>query len=339
MNGILRNLVVIGLLFLLQSLQAQRRTQGTQSTTPVSPGTQFTPLTHAHLENTLNKLGIELGQTLAQAKTTIENNGGEVLWTGSPDPNFVRTKKELQRGKEKYFRYVAHSIRGDVKRTSMVQTMPYSAQDITLFIDVYPKSEGDLKDPDNLIIYRIQTSLGFQPTHHQMTYSKIKPVQVSYAEFHAVMETQGHSLYQSGGGLLVYKKDGGKSIDIGDLTAARRIWKKIMPTKSPCNKLQILADNFPVTASNMINGMAEPGADTQPVIHYKPWGSAIDKHQGDGAFQTYKDCGSATILQISQIDNPENAEKPLLNTVSLFYQNAALIDEAFEGFYNALYKN
>lgn len=278
MNNILRNVVVIVLLFLLQSLQAQRRTQAIQST-PVSTGTQFTPVTQSFLENTVNKLGIELGQTLAQAKKSIENNGGEVLWMGSPDSNFTLTRKELQRGKENYFRYVVHSISSDVKSTSMVQTLPNTAQDITMFLDVYPKSKDNFKDPENLVIYRIETSLMFQPTQHQMTYLKIEPVQISYVDFHAVMEKQGHSLYQSGGGFLVYKKDGGKSIDIGDLTSARRVWKRNIPTKSPCTNLLTLADKFPVTASGMINAMTEPGTDGRPVINFKPWGATIDNYQ------------------------------------------------------------
>lgn len=335
MKGILFAISIL----LSQPLEAQRRTQGNQST-PESTRTQFTPLSQTYLINTLNKLGIELGQTLAHAKKRVENEGGQVLWMGSPDQNFVRNKKELKRGKEKYFRYVVHSVRSDSPNsTSMVQINPFSSEDVTLYLDVYPKSEGNLKDPGNLIIYRIHTSLGFQPTSHQMTYGNITPVQISYSDLHFEMEKQGHSLIQSVGGLLVYIKDGGKSIDIGDLTGARSTWKKVGSDKSPCNKLLALADNFPVTASNMINGMYEPSVNGDAVIHYKPWGIWIDKYQGEGTSQTFKDCGSATVLQISQIENPENPDKPLLNNVSLYYQNANLLEDAFEGFYRALYKN
>ena len=57
--------------------------------------------------------------------------------------------------------------------------------------------------------------------------------------------------------------------------------------------------------------MTKSGADGRPVINFKPWGATIDNYQEEGAFQTYNTCGSAALLQISQIDNPKNSEKPL----------------------------
>ncbi|TDT46466.1 hypothetical protein CLV90_0517 [Maribacter spongiicola] len=322
---------LIANLVFIQTTEAQRGTQRNQS----SAISQFHPVSQSKLEKTINKLGIELGLTLDQAKKLIEKDGGEVVWLGSPDPNFTRTKKELQRGISSYFRYAAHSTKGKQKSTTSLQTKPYSNEDIVIFIDVYPISKEDFKDPNNLIIQRLETAVTFQPTYHQMTRFNIKPVQISYNDFNEIMEKQGHSLLQVGPS-LVYKK-GGISIDAGDMTASRSTWKNNTSKQSPCSKLSSMSNKFAETTADMLSGMKESGPDGYAVINYEPMSVYVDKYQGEGTFEGLKDCGSVTVLEITQIANPENIDKPLLNMVSFNYQSADILADAFESFYNTLY--
>ncbi|WP_156113404.1 hypothetical protein [Wocania ichthyoenteri] len=251
----------------------------------------------------------------------------------------MRTKEYLKNGQASYFRYAAHSIRNIApKITSSLASKSYSREDIVINLDVYTKAAGDLKDPNNLTVYRINTYLGYQPSPLQLRHPNINPVQVSYADFHALMENKGHILYQSGA-FLVYKKEKGHSIDIGDLKAARSTWKKMQPKTSPCNKLSTLADDFPKKVYDMINGLrsrSENGGNA--IIHYKPWSEIIDTYAGQGTFQSYTECGNATVVQPILTKNPNNPDNPLLHHVSMHYQNAALLDNVFKGFYNAIYK-
>lgn len=313
-----------------QSGEAQR-SRGTSSRDT------FIPLTPEQVENTVNLLGIELGQTLADTKNIIEGNGGEVLWQGSPDPTFVRTKAELERGNTSYFRYIIHSISNpNATKASQVSTGPYSREDIVLTVDVYPKTPGDLKDPENLVLYHVQTYLSYQPSDLQLR--NINPIQVSFADFHSLMEKKGHFLYQSGG-LLVYKKGIEPSITIGDLKANRSTWEKVLPTKFPCNELSTRADDFPKVVNGMMNSsrVADENGQNSKII-FQTWSELIDKYEGANAADTYKACGSATVIQVIQRESTENPDKPLLSSIRISYQNANLLDAALEGFYKAIYK-
>uniref|UniRef100_UPI003F5CEAAC hypothetical protein n=1 Tax=Maribacter litoralis TaxID=2059726 RepID=UPI003F5CEAAC len=333
MRKIFTAFLLISLLF-FQTMEAQR---GTQSRKPVSTSTRenFTALSQEHIEKTINLLGINLGQSLADAKKTIENNGGEIIWLASPDPNYVRSTKELQRDTSlDYFEYAVHSIKNPNNKN--VRHTPNSREDIVVKITVYPKSAGNLKDPNNLIIYKADTYLGFQPTYHQVTYNNIKNIEYTYADFHAVMKKNNYTLYQHQNAHLSYSKNRGKSLDIGNLKAARGTWKGDNIKIAPSYNLISISAFFPTYKSDLMQPNKNGG---DPIITYKPLSQMIDEYQGSGAFQTYLDYGNSVVLDLIQIESKIDPSIYLLNNLNMHYQNASLMEDAYNGFYNALFKD
>jgi hypothetical protein len=327
-------LLTILLLVFSQLVEAQRSRSGASSSRDT-----FIPLSPQYIQDTVNFLGVELGQSLQEVNNNIRTNGGELVWAGSPDPNFVRDKKYLQRGNASYFRYVVHSTQSTAKQSrGNMAIQPFSREDVVLTLDVYPIGPGDMKDPQNLIVYRIQSSLSFQPSHLQLRQAHINPVKVFYPSFHALMEHKGHYLYQSGP-LLVYKKGAKPSISIGDLSGKRSAWQKILPKQFPCNDLMILANDFPKAAAGMVNTTKiHSQTNNSSALIFIPWTELINQYKGEGAAQAYKACGHATVIQMHQATHLDAPDKAPLSSIIMSYQSAQILEDAYEGFFKALYQ-
>ncbi|WP_036155168.1 hypothetical protein [Maribacter forsetii] len=339
MRNIFTAFLLISLLF-LQTLEAQRSPKratprGAQGATSTSKSAgKFTALSQQHIEKAINLLGIKLGQTLAEARETVEKNGGEIIWLGSRDPNFTESIRNLQRAsKIDYFEYAAHSTKNLNKK--YVSHTPYSREDVVIKLTVYPKSAGNLKDPNNLIIYKAEISLGFQPSRNEVIYDKVNYVDYTYEDFHAVMEKNNYKLYQNQGAYLSYNKNGAKSLDIGNLKVSGGTWKRDNIRTAPSNKLTSMSAFFPKYAHSLLQ-TKENGVDQ--VVTYKPLSEMIDKHEGVGAFQTYLKYGNSVVLTLVQIKSEKDPNIFLLNNIGLSYQDANLMADAYNGFYNALYK-
>jgi len=340
MKNILTTFLLAGLLF-FQTLEAQRSPQratprGAEGATSksTSVGNKFTPLSQQHIEKAINLLGIKLGQTLVEARKTVEKNGGEIIWLGNRDPNFTESIRNLQRASSiGYFEYAAHSTKNPNKK--YVSHTPYSRQDVVIKLTLYPKSAGNLKDPNNLVIYKAETHLGFQPSQNEVIYDKVNFVDYTYEDFHAVMEKNNYALFQHQNAHLSYSKNGGKSLDIGNLKAARGTWEKDDITTVPSNKLTSISAFFPKYAYSLLQ-TKENGVDQ--IVTYKPFSDMIDKREGVGAFQTYLKYGNSVVLSLVQRKSKKDPSIFLLNNISLSYQDASLMEDAYNGFYNALYK-
>ena len=77
----------------------------------------------------------------------------------------------------------------------------------------------------------------------------------------------------------------------------------------------------------------------EPIIVYKPLSQMIDEYQGLGAFQTYLDYGNSVIVDLIQIESKIDPSIYLLNNLNMYYRNASLMEDAYNGFYNALFKD
>ena len=339
MKNIFAAFLLLGLLF-LQTLEAQRSPKratprGAQGATSKSTSAgKFTALSQQHIEKAINLLGIKLGQTLAEARKTVEKNGGEIIWLGSRDPNFTKSIRNLQRATSiDYFEYAAHSTKNPNKK--YVSHTPYSRKDVVIKLTVYPKSAGNLKDPNNLVIYKAETHLGFQPSRHEVIYDKVNYVDYTYEDFHTVMEKNNYTLYQHQNSHLSYNKNGGKSLDIGNLKAARGTWKRDNIKTAPSYKLPLIRAFFPKYTHKLMQ-TKENGVDQ--VVIYKPLSYMINDYQGAGAFQTYLDYGNSVVLSLIQRKSEKDPNIYLLNNIGLSYQDANLMEDAYNGFYNALFK-
>ena len=327
MKNIVTAFLLICLLF-LQTLEAQR---GTQRATSVE---NFTALSEEHIEKAINLLGVKLGQSLADAKKTVEKNGGEIIWLASPYPDYTKSIRNLQRASSiDYFEYAAHSTKNP--NNKYVSHTPYSREDVVIKLIVYPKSAGNLKDPSNLVIYKAETSLGFQPTRHEVIYDKVEYVDYTYEDFHAVMEKNNYTLYQHQNAHLSYNRVGGKSLNIGNMKAARGTWKGDNVKNAPSYNLTSISAFFPKYKNDLMQ-TEENGVDQ--VVAYKPLSFMIDEYQGSGVFETYLKYGNSVVLDLIQIKSEKDPSIYLLNNLSLSYQDASLMEDAYNGFYKALFK-
>lgn len=331
MKNILTAFLLISLLY-LNTLEAQRGTQrGGQNGTSVE---KFTALSQEHTEKAINLLGIRLGQSLADARKTIERNGGEIVWLASPYPEYTKSIRNLQRASSiDYFEYAAHSTKNPNKK--YISHTPYSRDDIVVKLTVYPKSAGNLKSPDNLIIYKAETYLGFQPSRHEVVHDKVEYVDYTYEDFHTVMVKNNYTLYQHQNANLSYSKAGGKSLDIGNMKAARGTWKGDNIKTVPSYSLTSISAFFPKYKNNLMQ-TKENGVDQ--VVIYKPLNDMIDDQQGLGTFQNYLKYGNSVFLDLIQIKSEKDPNVYLLNNLNLRYQDANLMEDAYNGFYNALFK-
>ena len=339
MKNIFAAFLLLGLLF-LQTLEAQRSPKratprGAQGATSKSTSAgKFTALSQQHIEKAINLLGIKLGQTLAEARKTVEKNGGEIIWLGSRDPNFTKSKRNLQRASSiDYFEYAAHSTKNPNKK--YVSHTPYSRKDVVIKLTLYPKSAGNLKDPNNLIIYKAETHLGFQPSRHEVIYDKVNYANYIYEDFHTALKKNNYTLFQHQKSHLSYNKKGGKSLDIGNMKAARGTWKQDNIKIAPSYKLPLISAFFPQYAYSPLQ-TNENGVDQ--IVTYKPLSDIIDKRDGEGAFQTYLDYGNSVVVIFTQMNSKINPNINLLNTLYLRCQDANLMEDAYNGFYNALFK-
>ena len=326
----------------LQTVEAQRGTQratprGNQRGTAQSATgeNQFKALSEDHIENAINLLGIQLGQSLAEAKKIVEQQGGEITWLASPYADYELSTQQLQRATSlDYFEYAAHSTKNPDNK--YVTHTPYSREDIVIKLTVYPKAAGDLKDPNNLIIYKAETYLGFQPTQHEVNYNNANFVDYTYEDFHAVMAQNNYTLYQHQQTHLSYNKKGGQPLDIGDMKAARGTWINDDVKTAGSYNLSSINAFFPTYTNNLMETTAN-GVDQ--VIVYKPLGAMIDAFQGAGTFQTYLDYGYSVSVDLIQRTSKTDPNIYLLNNLTLRYEDANLMEDAYTGFYKALFKD
>lgn len=303
----------------------------------------FVPVTPDEMQRSIDFMGLRLGMTLAQVKSIIGSQGGEVFWSGSTDPNYTVTRERLQRGSNSYFAYQAHSIpRSEFQvpgKKGHARSRPELGRNLKIKMSFYPIANGDFKDPNNLALYYMTTGIGFQPDQVAINQGRAKLVAITFQNYNMAAMFGGYYLTHVEQGTFIYVRGTGVNMATGDLSLPMREWTLQRQRQQVCVKLMTQASTL---AKN--EGQIDPLLVTyDPVTAaakktYIPYKDRITLWRQGPTYDQLEACGDVSLTLPKTRSSPGVLNGEVMNSVSVQHTSAQAIGDAHEGFFNALHR-